>query len=139
MRKASPSPPPESINFETLLKNDPYLKAHEAHFAPLTKWLEGNQAFLDCGASGVKDLAKYRACMDALPRRETYVPKDRKADESIMEYMERKQDQWDEKDCRWKGIRDARFVGESQAIEAQCMQTLEIKRLRKAIEKQNKK
>ena len=139
-RKASPSPPPpDSVNLETLLKNDPYLKAHDAHFAPLKRWLEGNQKFLDCVALGTKEPEKYRVCVDALPPPESYIPKDRKADEPVMDYMERKQDEWDEQDCRWKGIRNARYIGESPAIEAQCMQTLEIKRLRKAIEKQNKK
>lgn len=117
---------------------DRYRKAYEAHSAPLTRWLEGNQKWIDCLKFAVREPDRYRTCNDALPPPETYIPKDRKTDESLQEYMERKHDEWEEKDCSWKGIMEARYGGESQRIEAQCIQTLEIKRLRKSIEKRNR-
>ena len=55
----------------------------------------------------------------------------------MSEYLDRKQDEWEERRYFFKGIMESRYLGESQRIEDQCLQTLEIKRLRKALEKKN--
>jgi hypothetical protein len=58
--------------------------------------------------------------------------------ESFVEYSDRKFDEWDEKSCFYKGLMEARYLGESQRIEDQCKRDLEVKRLRKEIQKLNR-
>jgi hypothetical protein len=79
-----------------------------------------------------------QVCIDDLPSQETYMPKDRRKDETIDEYLARKQGEWDEQECFYKGFMQARYLGENQRIEDQCKKDLEIKRLRRAVEKLNK-
>jgi hypothetical protein len=70
-----------------------------------------------------------------LPSPETFLPSDRRGNESLGEYWERKNDEWEERTCFFKGLIEVR---EAQRIEDQCKRDLEVKRLRKAIEKLNK-
>ena len=112
-----------------------YLEAHERHYASLDKWMKGISESNKCLQLG--DVNR-RACLDQLPPPASFLPKDRQGDETIREYMERKNDEWDEKACFYKGHMEARYLGENQRIEDQCKRDLEIKRLRKAMENLNK-
>jgi hypothetical protein len=127
----SPSPPQKSMS-------QVYQEAFDRHFAPGDKWINAVREAIKCGPLIGSGPGKFEACQEALPPPATYLPTDRKKDELLADYLARKNDEWDEKDCRYKGLMQARFVGENQRIEDQCLQTLEIKKLRKAIEKQNK-
>jgi hypothetical protein len=76
------------------------------------------------------DTEATRACLRKVeadrPAPETFIPKDRLQDETITEYMERKEDEWEEKACFYKARMNARFVGEAERLEDQCKRDLEV-------------
>jgi len=127
--EASPKAPTKTIG-------QYYKEAFDRHYAGVDKWTKGVYGLSECfkknpGVEGVK------RCDDEWPP-ERVLPKDRRNDETISEYMDRKDDEWAEKECFYKGLMQARYIGESQRIEDQCKRDLEIIRLRKAVEKRNK-
>jgi hypothetical protein len=100
--------------------------------------MKGNSETSKCYRLVETDPKAIEPCLDQAPPPASFLPNDRQKDETISEYLDRKQDEWGEPDCFYKGLMDARYIGESQRIEDQCKRDLEIKRLRKAVEKLNK-
>ena len=82
--------------------------------------------------------AEAESCFNQLAPPETYLPADRRKDETYRQYIEREYEEWQEKDCFYKGVMFARYIGEARRIEDQCKRDLEIKRLRKAVEQLNR-
>jgi hypothetical protein len=115
-----------------------YAEAHEQHFAGLYKWIDAFAKYTSCLRLAVESGKNIQACSDSQPSPETYIPKDRRKDETLDEYQARKEDEWAEQECFYKGLMQARYLGENQRIEDQCKRDLEIKRLRRAVEKLNK-
>jgi hypothetical protein len=115
-----------------------YLEAHRRHYEGLEKWLKAWGELNKCFELNKTNPKAVQPCVDELPPRESFLPKDREGDEAIQQYKERKDDEWEEKACFYKGHMNARYIGENQRIEDQCKRDLEIKRLRKAMEKLNK-
>lgn len=118
-----------------------YQDAYKRHFADADKWMVGLSEYVEvmrkCNELAKTNPAGRRACLDGLPKPENFLPADRKNDETLLEYTERKNDEWEEQDCSYRGFREARYLGENQRIEDQCKRDLEVKRLRKAVEKLN--
>ncbi len=129
--QSSPKPPSKSVS-------QYYLEAFERHYTDLHKWMKGIDERNKCYRFTETNLNAVQPCLDQLPPPESFLPKDRKKDETIFEYQERKDDEWEEKACAYKGLMNARYLGENQRIEDQCKRDLEVKRLRKAVEKLNK-
>lgn len=115
-----------------------YQEALDRHYAGVEKWKKGWNESSKCLELVKTNPDGVRPCLNQLPPAETFLPVDRKKDEGLLEYMERKNDEWDEKDCFYQGLMQARYLGENQRIEDQCKRDLEIKRLRKAVEKLNR-
>ena len=112
----TPSAPQKSIS-------QMYKEAFDRHFAGADKWM--NAAFEEskCYTSFAKtDPDRIKPCLDSLPPPESYIPKDRKKDETVFEYMDRKTDEWEERECFYKGVMQARSIDERYRIENQCMQ-----------------
>ena len=116
-----------------------YKEARERHYAGLEKWRKGFAASDKCDkllqGPNPED---FWPCFYQLPPPETFLPKDRIGNEGFIDYVERKDDEWDEKRCFYEAAMDARYLSEMQRIENQCKRDLEIKRLRKEVEKLNK-
>jgi hypothetical protein len=106
--------------------------------APVDKWMNGLNESSKCYRLAERNPKALQPCLDQVPPPASFLPTDRKKDETFSEYLERKEDEWGEKDCFYKGLMYARYIGESQRIEDQCKRDLEIKRLRKAVEKLNR-
>jgi hypothetical protein len=105
--------------------------------APINTWMKGLDAINKCYRRIPTNPQALQPCLDELLPPTSYIPKDLKSGETLSDYVERKEDEWGEKDCFYKGLMDARYIGENQRIEDQCKRDLEIKRLRKAVEKLN--
>jgi hypothetical protein len=117
-----------------------YREAFDRHFASMNRWQNAEYESSKCFSVAVakKDVDTIQPCLDALPPPETYLPKDRRKDETIFDYTARKTDEWEERDCSFKGIIQGRNLADGQRIQDQCLQTLEIKRLRRELENQRK-
>jgi hypothetical protein len=70
-------------------------------------------------AGSADDIKK---CSDAMGDPATFLPKDRRNDETLGEYLDRKQDDWNEIQCR----------------DAQCRQEIELRRIRRFLEQQKR-
>ena len=138
------TPPPQTAEPPRKTVARYYLEANERHFAGLDQWMKAvteiSRANRKCTDLIKTNPEAVRPCLDELqlPAPETFIPKDRLKDESISEYMERKQDEWEETACFYKARMGARYIGEAERIEDQCKRDLEVKRLRKSVEKLNK-
>ena len=126
----SPNPPPRTLS-------QLYAEAHDRHFAGIDPWLKVFGEMNKCLALGITDTSAVNPCLERLPPNDTFLPKDRKPDETLDQFMERKSDEWEDIECKYQGFMQARYMGENQRIEAQCLQLLEIKRLRKQMQKLN--
>jgi hypothetical protein len=114
------------------------MQAFKAHFASLDRWTNGVYNSSKCSQLAKESQEKMKDCLDKQPPPKSFIPADRKPDEILGEYMERKKDEWDEQDCFWQGLLQMRYAGEDRRIEAQCKRDLEVRRLRKAVEKLTK-
>jgi len=66
-------------------------------------------------------------------------PKGIRQDENIADYADRLKDEWQEGDCSYQARFRARSSAELEYIKSQCLRDLELIRIRKALEKANKK
>jgi hypothetical protein len=140
---ATSQDPPKAKTTKTVDQH--YREAFDRHYAPLDRWqkvlYEQSQAERKCVELAKTNPTGFSSCLGRLPPMpapETYLPRDLRKDETLVEYTERKNDEWDEKSCFYKGLLQARYAGEDQRIEDQCKRDLEIKRLRKEVEKLNR-
>jgi hypothetical protein len=112
-----------------------YQQAHERHFAAAYKWVEAFSAFAKClktyAPSPEVEKCKDINVADA-------IPKDRRKDETLDEYWERKKDEWQDIECFYQGLMNGQSAAEMRRIEQQCKATVETIRLRKAVEKLSK-
>lgn len=70
-------------------------------------------------------------CLEKLPQ----IPKDRQSNETFEQYSERKLDEWEEKDCFWQYGRLVGSIERRELLEKQCLRDLELKRIRKVLQK----
>jgi len=66
-------------------------------------------------------------------------PKGMRQDETLVDYIDRLKDEWQEGDCGYQAGFRARSIAESEYIRSQCLRDLELRRIRKELEKANKK
>lgn len=109
------------------------LEGERAHFAGFEKWRKGAEEVTKCGQLALVSIDGAEKCLNSLPPPETIFTKDKRQGETLSTYLERKEDEWAEKDCRWQTWRLARSVDEVQPIEAQCKRDLEFVRLHKPL------
>lgn len=97
-----------------------YEEAEVRHYAGVEKWKKGVDETTKCFQLSKTNPGGVRPCLDKLPPPETFLPSDRRGNESLSEYWERKNDEWAERSCFFKGLIEARYSGEAQRIEDQC-------------------
>lgn len=59
--------------------------------------------------------------------------------ETINDYLDRIKDEWEERDCTYQAGFTARSITAYNYIKSQCLRDLELRRIRKELEKANKK
>ena len=62
-------------------------------------------------------------------------PNDRRPDETFEKYSDRKLDEWAEKECFWQNGSLVGSIERRAALEKDCLRDLELKRIRRALEK----
>jgi hypothetical protein len=83
---------------------DLYLEANKQHMAPAEKWMKGISDTSKCYRLVETDPKAVQPCLDQAPPPASFLPNDRQKDETISNYLERKQDEWGERDCFYKGL-----------------------------------
>jgi hypothetical protein len=69
----------------------------------------------------------------------TWRPADAYPNETFMQYADRKRDETEERLCWYRGVMDGWDLAEMQRIEHQCKADLELKRIRRQLEQQNRR
>jgi hypothetical protein len=125
-------PPPRAPSL-----GESYRQAHDQHFGAAYKWIDAVSRYTSClkTYSPSPEMAK---CKDVNPDPAEFLPKDRLKDETLNEYWERKNDEWQDRECFYQGLFNGQTTGEMRRIEQQCKATVETIRLRKAVEKLSK-
>ena len=144
------------INEKMLVR---YKKEQRIHFAPVKQFYKNRVAVSACFSNYLSGMstfsrsglpaAEHKRESDKLGRIEKrcvanapQAPRDRRSKETFEEYSDRKNDEWGERACYWEGFLAQplrKNLERAGAIERQCLQKLELKRIRLQLERLNSK